>query len=128
MNLLLDTHIFAWWICDGPELSKTARAAIVNPDNRIFVSVVTAFEMATKHRLGKWDGIAELIDEFESVLREQRFEALPIGIHHSRLAGLYKAQHRDPFDRLLAAQAKLDSLVLVTADKAFKDFDVNILV
>lgn len=126
--MLLDTHIFAWWMLDAPELSKTARAAIVNPDNRIFVSSVTAFEMATKHRLGKWDGIAELIEEFESVLREERFEALPIGTHHARLAGLYKAEHRDPFDRLLAAQAKLESLILVTADGAFKDFDVNILV
>ncbi len=128
MNMLLDTHIFAWWIFDAPELSKTARAAIVNPENRIFVGSVTAFEIATEHRLGRWDAIAELIEEFENVLREEQFEALPIGISHSRLAGLYKAEHRDPFDRLLAAQAKLELFVLVTANSAFKDFDVNILV
>lgn len=127
MRLLLDTHALAWWVLDEKRLSTAAKSAISSPDNEIVVSVVSAFEMGTKHRLGKWDGIGEFARSFRSAVTAEGFEIADVNAEHAILAGVMPGHHRDPFDRLLAAQAKLDSLVLVTADTAFSQFDIDVL-
>jgi PIN domain nuclease of toxin-antitoxin system len=127
MKLLLDTHALAWWLMDDSRLTETARNAIADPGNDVAVSAVSAFEVATKYRIGKWPAMADLVTGFPHLVAEQEFSLLPITVSHALLAGRFAAAHRDPFDRLLAAQAKLDSLVLVTADSAFSQFDIDLL-
>ncbi len=127
MNFLLDTHVFAWWVLDSPRLSKVARQEIGNREHSVFVSAVSALEMATKHRLGKWDGIAELLDAIDDVVRAEGFEQLPVRMAHARLAGAFPVEHRDPFDRLLAAQSLSESMTLISADTIFHEFDVKVV-
>lgn len=127
MNVLLDTHVLAWWVLANPSLSATARDVISNPGNKIFVSAITSFEMATKHRIGKWPDIGEFLDRFDQVIVGERFEHLPIRSAHAKLAGAFAVEHRDPFDRILAAQSIVETMPLVTADAAFAQFDVKTL-
>lgn len=125
MNLLLDTHVLAWWVLASPLLSARARDEIGNPSNRIFVSAITAFEMSTKHRIGKWPDIGEFLERLDDVVREERFEHLPVQFSHARLAGSFLVAHRDPFDRILAAQSLIEAMPIITADVAFAQFQVR---
>lgn len=125
MRLLLDTHALAWWVLDDPRLSQAAMSANVAPDNDIFISTVSAFEMATKHRLGKWDDIGEFVRVFGVAVAAEGFEIVDINAAHAVLADLMPGNHRDPFDRLLAAQAEIEGLALVTNDPAFEMFPVQ---
>lgn len=127
MNLLLDTHVLAWWVLNSPMLSTRAREAIANPANKIFVSAITPFEMSTKHRIGKWPDIGEFLERFDETLRIERFEHLPVIASHSRLAGAFPVEHRDPFDRMLAAQSIIENLPLITSDSAFAFFEMQTL-
>ncbi|WJH42322.1 type II toxin-antitoxin system VapC family toxin [Aliirhizobium terrae] len=87
-----------------------ARAAITDPENDIYVSPVSAFEIALKHRLGKWSETAQFLDTFEANLASEHFIPIPISMAHAKLAGEIPGHHRDPFDRLLAAQCRLENL------------------
>jgi PIN domain nuclease of toxin-antitoxin system len=127
VNVLLDTHVLAWWVLANPSLSAAARDVISNPGNKIFVSAITSFEMATKHRIGKWPDIGEFLDRFDQIILDERFEHLPIRSTHAKFAGSLVVEHRDPFDRILAAQSILEAMPLVTGDAAFAQFDVKIL-
>jgi PIN domain nuclease of toxin-antitoxin system len=127
MKLLLDTHALVWWWTDDPRLPAAARAAIAAPDNIVHVSSVSAWEIATKHRVGKWPEVEQLIAEFSSLLRRSRFYPLPIVMEHARRAGSLPGPHRDPFDRMLIAQAGLESLPVVTADPVFGTYRVPII-
>ncbi len=127
MKYLLDTHALVWWLMDDPRLSAAARTAVTNGDNEIAASAVSAFEIATKHRLGKWPEVGTLCADFVTYVMAERFVLLPVEPSHALLAGQLTGDHKDPFDRLLAAQSKLESLTLVTADKAFNVFDVECL-
>jgi PIN domain nuclease of toxin-antitoxin system len=127
MKLLLDTHALVWWWTDDPRLPAAARAAIAAPDNIVHVSSASAWEIATKHRVGKWSEVEQLIAEFSSLLRRSRFYPLPIVMEHARRAGSLPGPHRDPFDRMLIAQAGLESLPVVTADPVFGTYRVPII-
>ena len=127
MRLLLDTHALVWWVRNDDGLSKPASQAIASAKSEVFVSVVVAWEIAIKVGLGKWPEARELLDEFESTMTTNSFKLLPITIGHARVAGLMQTQHRDPFDRLLVAQAQIEGLSLVTADGQLADLGASIL-
>lgn len=124
MRLLLDTHALLWWFTDDPRLSVKARALIGDAGNEILVSAASAWEIATKHRLEKLEEAAEAVIRFEELVAADGFTHLPVSYRHGLRAGRYHAAHRDPFDRLLAAQAEIESLPLVTLDPAFKQFEI----
>lgn len=127
MNLLLDTHALAWWLADSPKLSRSARDHIAAPSNAVFVSAASAWEISTKTRLGKWPEATSLASMFPGVIEANGFEALAITVRHAMHAGALPAAHADPFDRMLAAQAELEEMTLVTADPAFAQFDAPVL-
>ncbi len=116
MRLLADTHVVFWATMERPRLSLTAQAALQSEQNDVFVSVASAWEIAIKVGLGKWPEARDLLFDFERHMDDAGFGILPITVAHVRTAGLIAAPHRDPFDRILAAQATIDGLVLVTAD------------
>lgn len=119
MRLLLDTHAFLWWLGGDPSLSQSAQAAIADQNNNVFVSAASAWEMATKHRIGKLSSAAAIIADLDSILAVQGFAGLPIEVRHGQIAGALPGPHRDPFDRMLIAQAMLESLTLVSNEQAF---------
>ena len=125
MRLLLDTHAFLWWVQDAPELSKKARANIADPDNECLLSLASCWEIAIKVSLGKLT-LPNPIERFvPEQLAANRFRQLDIGFRHvARVAGL-TFHHRDPFDRLLAAQALEETLTMVTADPVFRRYGVK---
>ena len=127
MKLLLDTHTLVWWWTDDRRLPATARAAIAAPGNAVHVSAATAWEIATKYRLGKWPEVAPLINDFDSNLRRSRFIPLPVGMEHARLAGSLESPHRDPFDRMLAGQAIREQMPIVSGDAIFHTLGPTVL-
>ena len=126
-SLLLDTHTLLWWWLDDPRLSVLARRAIADPANPVFVSAASAWELATKHRLGKLGEADEAVGRFAELVSADGFEHLPITYYHCLTAGAYAVEHRDPFDRMLAAQSQLEKLVLLTRDSAFEHFGTRTL-
>ena len=122
MRLLLDTHILLWWWVGSRQLPRAVHAAITDPDNEIHVSVVSAWEVAMKEQLGKLDDMRGISAAFESLLRADGFHALPMTMAHALRAGAYAQAHRDPFDRMLAAQSECESIALVTRDKELAAF------
>jgi len=110
-----------------PRLSPRARAAVGTPSADVFVSAASAWELAVNVRLGKLPEASRLTHRLAESLAEQDFKALPMSLEHGRLGGLLPGPHRDPFDRILAAQALLDDLALVTNDAAFSAFGVSTL-
>jgi PIN domain nuclease of toxin-antitoxin system len=127
VKLLLDTHALLWWFTDAPELSVKAREAIADERNRILVSAASAWELATKHRLGKLEQAAEALFRFNELVAADGFEHLPVSYLHAIKAGSYTSEHRDPFDRMLAAQSGIEAATLVTCDQAFQGFGLKVL-
>jgi PIN domain nuclease of toxin-antitoxin system len=126
LKLLLDTHAFLWWVTDDEALSGAARTAIADESNIIFVSAATAWEIATKLRLGKLDQAAGACDRFTELIAADGFSLMPIEACHALKAGSYRVSHRDPFDRMLAAQSSLEGIKLLTRDPAFKQFGTDV--
>lgn len=124
MRLLLDTHALLWWTLNSRELSRRAYKAILGEESQVFVSAASAWEIATKARLGKLVGVEALLASFDAYLETQRFDPLPITVAHGRQAGTLPGAHRDPFDRMLAAQAHAEQLTLVSNDTVFDAFGV----
>ena len=122
MNLLLDTHALAWWLLDDTRLSTRVAGLIADAETNVFVSAVSAYEAALKHRLGKWPQAAPLAGAFEQIVSAEGFKLLPVTGRHAARAGFFDAAHRDPFDRILAAQAEIEELTLATNDARFADF------
>ncbi len=108
-------------------LQRRRRSHIKNPDNDIFVSSASAWEISTKHRLGKLPEAAEAVERLPALVQESRMEPLPITLSHALLAGRFSVPHKDPFDRMLAAQSQLEGLSLATSDAAFTQFDIEVL-
>jgi PIN domain nuclease of toxin-antitoxin system len=127
MKLLLDTHALVWWLFDDPRLGRKSRALIADRDNSVSASAVSAFEIATKHRIGKWPEVAIIARDFGALVAAENFDLLDVTPAHALLAGSMPGLHKDPFDRILAAQAKLESLTLVTADAAFQSFELELV-
>ena len=125
MKLLLDTHALIWWLAGDQALSRPAREAIANEANTVLVSAASAMEISTKFRLGKLAGAALLAQDFEAIIAAQGFTELPITVRHARMAGEMNIAHKDPFDRLLIAQAQADGLVLVSNEALFDGFAVR---
>jgi PIN domain nuclease of toxin-antitoxin system len=122
MEVLLDTHTLLWWFTDDDRLSPAAREVIGDESHTVLASAASAWEVATKQRLGKLDQIPQAAERFTELVDADGFVHLPITHLHSLRAGGYRITHRDPFDRVLAAQAELERLTLITADRAFKEF------
>ena len=125
LRLLLDTHALIWWLAGDEALSRRAQEAIADEANKIAVSAASAMEVATKYRIGKLPNAALLARDFEAVVADQGFDELPITVHHARIAGEMKIEHKDPFDRLLIAQAQAEDMALVSNEALFDDFAVN---
>ena len=125
--LLLDTHALLWWLQDNPRLSDNARRAIAEPTRRVMVSAASAWEMATKVRLGKFPEAQPLIAQFPMLLRKERFQELPISSAHALTAGQLPGPHRDPFDRMLMAQARVENAQIVSVDPIFADYGIAVV-
>ncbi|RJQ47492.1 MAG: type II toxin-antitoxin system VapC family toxin [Gammaproteobacteria bacterium] len=125
MRLLLDTHAFLWWVEDAPELSRKARQAVANPGNECFLSLVSCWEMAIKLSLGKLK-LSGVIERFiPEQLSINGFHRLEIGFRHVTQVASLPFHHRDPFDRLLVAQAREEKLAIVSADAVFQKYGVK---
>ena len=125
MTLLLDTHTLLWFVEDATALSRRARAAIENPDNTPAYSIASVWEMAIKVGLGKLAMSRPLYPEFARLLQEHGFQQLAISDRHAGEVARLPWHHRDPFDRLLIAQASVENLPIVSVDTAFDDYAVT---
>ena len=125
MRLLLDTHAFLWWLIDSPRLSEPARQAIATGTNEVLVSAATAWEIATKHRLGRLPGVELVALDVAGTIASQSFEQLPITVADAARAGALPGPHRDPFDRMLVAQAQSGNMALVSIDSAMDQYGVQ---
>jgi PIN domain nuclease of toxin-antitoxin system len=125
--LLLDTHALLWWLLDTPEISPNARSAIASGGRRVMVSTASSWELAIKLRLGKLPFAADIVENLPRYLRKERFDILPIGLDHTLAAGALPGPHRDPFDRMLIAQADIEKLQLVSRDTVFTDYHADVL-
>jgi len=125
VRLLLDTHAFLWWLAGDEALSAAAREAIADEANGVFISAASAWEITTKHRLGRLPGAAAIIADLDGAIVDQGFTGLPISGRHGQVAGALPGRHRDPFDRMLIAQAMLENLVLVSNEQPFDAYGVG---
>lgn len=125
-DFLFDTHALIWWWNDNPLLPNGVRRRLVDPDNAIFVSAASAWEVATKVRLGKWQDAAEAAELFEQLCERNGFELLPVSVTHGLLAGSLPGEHRDPFDRMIAAQAIVEKMTVISRDPALAALGCNV--
>ena len=125
MRLLLDTHAFLWWLSGNRRLAGAARQAIEDDGNHVMVSAASAWEIATKHRLGKLPGGEVLAQDVAGAIASQGFEELPITVHDAERAGRLTGPHRDPFDRMLVAQALAHDLAVVSVDAVFGRYGIK---
>ncbi|WFF39065.1 type II toxin-antitoxin system VapC family toxin [Moraxella nasibovis] len=124
---LLDTHTLLWYYTEPARLSKKAAQILTDDDNEIFVSSASVWEMATKHRKGKLGKAEKVLANFETLIKDCDFKHLPVTWRHAKLSGEYALKHADPFDRMLAAQAQLENLVLVSCDDELTAFPIDII-
>ena len=124
MRFLLDPHALLWWWTDDPKLPDSARSLILDEGNTILVSAASAWEISTKHRLSRLAIGAEVIARFRELLDADGFQHLPISYLHALHAGGLASEHRDPFDRILAAQSRLESAPLISRDDMFATLGV----
>ncbi|MBI2074162.1 MAG: type II toxin-antitoxin system VapC family toxin [Gemmatimonadetes bacterium] len=124
-RLLLDTHALLWWLSGDTRLSRAARRAIADESATVFVSAASAWEVATKARLGKLSDPLGLADALGTHLAAQGFQELPITLEHGRRAGKLPGPHKDLFDRMLIAQAQTDGLAVVSNETVFDGYGVQ---
>ncbi|MBM5826206.1 MAG: type II toxin-antitoxin system VapC family toxin [Cyanobacteria bacterium M_surface_10_m2_119] len=124
---LLDSHALLWWWFDPDLLSAAVRELLIDPATPVLVSAASVWELSLKHRQGKLPELNGAIADLPGLLQADGFEALPISLAHGLRAGGYSQPHRDPFDRMLAAQAELERLVLLTADPQLSAFPCQTL-
>ena len=127
MRILFDSHALVWFLAGDARFSSKARAEAEAEDASICVSAVTAWEVTNKVRIGKWPEAAMLAESFLQIITQHGFEPLPISLEHARMAGFLPSPHHDPFDRMLAAQAQVEGIPLVTADPVFRALGVRVL-
>lgn len=121
-RLLLDTHVALWWLVDAP-LDDAVRSTLSDPDNVAYVSVASAWEVAVKQSVGK----LEPPEDFADAVVAEGFTILGVELGHVRAVRSLPLHHRDPFDRMLVAQAQVERLTLVTRDERLSQYDVRIL-
>ena len=122
-RILIDTHVLLWWLGDDAALGSETRKTIQAADNVVYVSAASIWEISIKKSLGK----LKAPDDYEMILEEEGFETLPISIFHAEQAGALPPLHRDPFDRMLVAQAQAEGLVLMSGDRRISDYGVRLL-
>ena len=120
VGYLLDTHTFIWAVRGSLKLSDTATKMIEDMEHQIFVSAVSAYEIMNKYRIGKLPEFEDIAKDYFSFVKKLNVTALPINERHAHYAGTFAWEHRDPFDRILAAQAFIENLTLITNDTAFQ--------
>ncbi len=125
MRILLDTHALLWWATDDSKLPDRSRRHIAESYNGVLVSAVSAWEIATKTRLGQLPSATDLITDFEGFLQRQHFEGLAMTLAHGIRAGMLPGHHRDPFDRMLIAQAQAENLAVVSNDSVFDAYGIR---
>ena len=127
MRYLLDTHVLLWWMVDDEQLSASSRTVIGGPDNELFVSSASAWEISTKHRLGKLPEAGEIVRDFGDLLQRAHMMPLSVSIEHALKAGALPAHHRDPVDRMLIAQSAIEEMPIITKDPAFAAYGVELV-
>lgn len=125
--MLLDTHMFLWWLFDDSRLPGKIRKYIQNIDNSVYVSAASVWEIATKYRLGKLPEASSVAKDVPKWIEKAGFQALNVIPAHAQLAGSWNISHRDPFDRMLAAQARLEKMPLASIDSAMHNFPIEIV-
>jgi PIN domain nuclease of toxin-antitoxin system len=126
-QFLIDTHVLLWWFFDDPQLSRQAYDIIQSPKNTIWISAASGWEIATKYRLGKLRHAEAAAKNLPELLQRSGMDVLPISLEHALAAGELPGPHKDPFDRMLIAQGKLEGIPIVTADKAFNQYPVMLI-
>lgn len=119
-RFLLDTHVLLWWLDDSAELGPRCRELIADQRNQIYISAATTWEISIKKALGK----LEAPDDIDMIVEDEGFSKLPISLYHGQLAGSLPMLHRDPFDRMLIAQAQAEGLILMTSDGNIGQYNV----
>jgi PIN domain nuclease of toxin-antitoxin system len=122
-RLLLDTHVLLWWLSDDPRLGQTARQVIADPRNQVYISAASTWEISIKRSLGKLSAP----DDMNSIVDDEGFDELPISLFHGDQAGALPEYHKDPFDRMLIAQAQSEGLVIVTSDENICRYGIRVL-
>jgi PIN domain nuclease of toxin-antitoxin system len=125
MRALLDTHALLWWLDGDRRLSQRARRYIQNEDHVVLVSAASAWEIATKVRIGKLPGAVEVANSLPAILTEQGFDSVAISIAHAVRAGGLPGPHRDPFDRMLIAQAQAEDVPLISNERVFDEYGLR---
>ena len=125
MRVLIDTHVFLWWLAGNVRLSRTARATIAHPGNSVLVSAASAWEITTKHRLGKLPGADVVAGDVMACIEQHGFQPLAITVAHAERAGRLPGPHRDPFDRMLIAQSLAHDFPLVSIESLFDRYAVR---
>lgn len=121
-RFLLDTHVFLWWLDDAPELGPHCRELIADQRNEVFISAATIWEISIKKTIGKLDAP----EDMDSIVEDEGFSKLPISLYHGQLAGSLPVLHRDPFDRMLVAQAQSEGLILMSSDENIGLYNVRV--
>ena len=127
MRLLLDTHALLWWWKNAVQLGDGAKSALIDPDNEVFVSAASGWEVATKVRKGQLPAFAGSITTFADDVVRDGFQHLSVTVQHGLHGGSLSGPHKDPFDRLIAAQALLEDLIVVTRDAEIAAFGCKVL-
>lgn len=125
MRFLLDTHTLIWWMTSDPHLSKVGRGLITDRANTAVISAVSAWEIATKVRLGRLPSAAELIEDFVGEMERQRIAILDVSAKHGIRAGSLPGPHKDPFDRMLIAQALGENIPILSNDQALDGYGIT---
>ena len=125
MKVLLDSHVLVWFVIGDRQCEPTVREMIADPNTNVFVSAASAWEVATKARLGKWSDGLQIMRDLDRIMADNDFTAMPVSLEHGRIAGLFESDHKDPFDRMLAAQSRVEAMPLITADRQLVTFGIE---
>lgn len=127
MRVLLDTHALLWWLLSDPRMSDAVAARLADPETEIVISAVNGWEIATKVRIGKLVVPEGLARQLSSFVATNDWQELPISIEHAQLSGHLDGTHRDPFDRMLAAQSLVEKMPIATNDAAITAFEAEVV-
>ena len=125
MRVLVDTHALVWAATGDRRLSRRAHSVLASFDNEVFVSAASVWEVCTKCRLGKLPDVESLVSDFERVIEQLGFHPLSISVQHAQRAGNLPGPHRDPFDRMLIAQAQAENIPLVSNERLFDSYGIS---
>jgi PIN domain nuclease of toxin-antitoxin system len=125
LRALFDTHALIWWFSDDPSLTPVVREIIANTENTLLVSAASAWEIAIKHQLGKLRKVADLVSDFTGRIESEGFQLLSISAEHGIRAGMLPGLHKDPFDRMLIAQAQTENVPIVSNEAVFEGYGVR---